>query len=108
MSVFLQRMLSKYTTDSVSDAVFTRICASAGVPVQRYTNRADMMGGSTLGNISTSHLSVNSIDIGLAQLAMHSSYETAGSDDITFMINALTAFYSSSVRRISDGEYEIK
>ena len=98
----------KYTTDSVSDAVFTRICASAGVPVQRYTNRADMMGGSTLGNISTSHLSVNTIDIGLAQLAMHSSYETAGSDDITYMINALTAFYSSSVQRISDGEYEIK
>lgn len=98
----------KYTTDSVSDAVFTRICETAGVPVQRYTNRADMAGGSTLGNISASHVSVNTIDIGLAQLAMHSSYETAGSDDVTHMINALTAFYSSTLRRVSDGDYEIK
>lgn len=97
----------KYTTDSVSDAVFTRICADAGVPLQRYTNRADMAGGSTLGNISNTHVSVNTIDIGLAQLAMHSSFETAGSDDITHLINALTAFYSASVTRISDGEYKI-
>lgn len=97
----------KYTTDSVSDAVFTRICEDAGVPVQRYTNRADMAGGSTLGNISSTHVSVNTIDIGLAQLAMHSSFETAGSDDITHLINALTAFYSASVTRISDGEYKI-
>ena len=97
----------KYTTDSVSDAVFTRICEDAGVPVQRYTNRADIAGGSTLGNISNTHVSVNTIDIGLAQLAMHSSFETAGSDDITHLINALTAFYSASVTRISDGEYKI-
>lgn len=97
----------KYTTDSVSDAVFTRICADAGVPLQRYTNRADMAGGSTLGNISNTHVSVNTIDIGLAQLAMHSSFETAGSDDITHLINALTAFYSASVTRVSDGEYKI-
>lgn len=97
----------KYTTDSVSDAVLTRICEDAGVPVQRYTNRADMAGGSTLGNISNTHVSVNTIDIGLAQLAMHSSFETAGSDDITHLINALTAFYSASVTRISDGEYKI-
>lgn len=97
----------KYTTDSVSDAVFTRICEDAGVPVQRYTNRADMAGGSTLGNISNTHVSVNTIDIGLAQLAMHSSFETAGSDDITHLINALTAFYSAAVTRISDGEYKI-
>ncbi len=98
----------KYTTDSVSDALFTRICEEAKVPVQRYTNRADMMGGSTLGNIAATHVSVNTVDIGLAQLAMHSSYETAGSDDISYMINALTAFYSSRVRRMGDGEYIIK
>lgn len=98
----------KYTTDSVSDALFTRICEEAKVPVQRYTNRADMMGGSTLGNIAATHVSVNTVDIGLAQLAMHSSYETAGSDDISYMINALTAFYSLRIRRIGDGEYIIK
>ncbi len=98
----------KYTTDSVSDSVFTHICEKAGVPVQRYTNRADMLGGSTLGNISASHVSVNTVDVGLAQLAMHSSYETAGSEDISHLINALTAFYSSSVTKVSDSEYLIK
>ena len=98
----------KYTTDSVSDALFTRICGEAGVPVQRYTNRADMMGGSTLGNISATHVSVNTVDIGIAQLAMHSSFETAGSEDITHMINALTAFYSARIRRLGDGEYVLK
>ena len=98
----------KYTTDSVSDALFTRICTEAGVPVQRYTNRADMMGGSTLGNIAATHVSVNTVDIGIAQLAMHSSFETAGSEDITHMINALTAFYSAHIRRLGDGEYVVK
>ena len=97
----------KYTTDSVSDAIFSTICAQNGVPVQRYTNRADMAGGSTLGNISNTHVSVNTVDIGLAQLAMHSSFETAGSEDISHMINALTAFYSSKITRISDGDYKI-
>ena len=97
----------KYTTDSVSDAIFTRICDGAGVATQRYTNRADMPGGSTLGNIANTHVSVNTVDIGLAQLAMHSSYETAGVSDVESMIRALTAFYASSIRRHSDGEYEL-
>lgn len=68
----------RYTTDAVSGAVFQAICQEAGVPVQRYSNRADLPGGSTLGNISTAHLSVPTVDIGLPQLAMHSVCETAG------------------------------
>ena len=55
----------RYTTDAVSGAVFQAICQEAGVPVQRYSNRADLPGGSTLGNISTAHLSVPTVDIGL-------------------------------------------
>ena len=66
----------RYTTDAVSGAVFQAICQEAGVPVQRYSNRADLPGGSTLGNISTAHLSVPTVDIGLPQLAMHSVCET--------------------------------
>ena len=97
----------KYTTDSVSDAIFNRICDKAGVATQRYTNRADMLGGSTLGNIANTHVSVNTVDIGLAQLAMHSSYETAGVADVESMIRAMTVFFSSAIRRISDGEYEL-
>ena len=83
----------KYTTDSVSYAIFKDICAKRNVPYQTYANRSDIAGGSTLGNISNSHVSVNTVDIGLAQLAMHSAYETAGVKDTTYMIEALTGVF---------------
>ena len=79
----------------------------ANVPVQTYCNRADMMGGSTLGNISLTHVSVPSADIGLPQLAMHSCYETAGCKDVGYMIDALTAFYSSTFTA-ENGNYTLK
>ena len=84
----------KYTTDAVSDALFTLVCEKAGVPVQHFSNRSDVPGGSTLGNISNSHVSMNTVDIGLAQLAMHSSCETAGTKDLDFLIRALKALWS--------------
>ena len=93
----------RYATDAVSDAVFRRICAAAEVPVQRYSNRADLPGGSTLGNISTAHLSVHSVDIGLPQLAMHSACETAGARDTEYLVRAMTAYYSRSFRVTEDG-----
>ena len=83
----------KYTTDSVSYAIFKDICDKRNVPYQTYANRSDIAGGSTLGNISNSHVSVNTVDIGLAQLAMHSAYETAGVKDTTYMIEALTGVF---------------
>ncbi len=83
----------KYTTDGVSAAVMRNICKKAGVPCQTYANRSDILGGSTLGNISTAHVSVNTVDIGLAQLAMHSAYETAGAKDIEYLVKALTTFF---------------
>jgi len=92
----------RYTTDGVSAAVFRKICTKAGVPTQTYCNRADIPGGSTLGNISLSHVSVPSVDIGLAQLAMHSCYETAGVKDIGYLEDAMTAYYGSSLQ--VDGE----
>ena len=96
----------RYTTDAVSAAVFGEICRRAGVPVQRFTNRADKPGGSTLGHISTSHVSVSSVDIGLAQLAMHSAYETAGVKDTEYLIRAAAAFYGCPYR-VSGGRIEI-
>ena len=84
----------KYTTDAVSSARFERICEKAGVPVQHFANRSDMPGGSTLGNISNSHVSMETVDIGLAQLAMHSVCETAGVKDLDYLIQALRAFWS--------------
>ncbi len=93
----------RYTTDAVSAAAFTELCRASGVPTQRFTNRADLAGGSTLGHISTSHVSVDSVDIGLAQLAMHSAYETAGTKDTEYLICAMEAFYRSAFERSEDG-----
>jgi len=83
----------KYTSDGVSSALFSLICQKAGVKVQYYANRPDMAGGSTLGNISNTQVSLNAVDIGIAQLAMHSAYETAGVKDTTYMIEALTGVF---------------
>lgn len=83
----------KYTTDAVSAAIMKELCNEAGVPYQIYTNRSDIVGGSTLGNISAAHVSVPSVDIGMPQLAMHSAVETAGSRDTEYAIKLLKVFY---------------
>ena len=72
----------------MSAAVFKDLCKRAGVPFQTFTNRSDILGGSTLGNISTTQVAVIAVDIGLAQLAMHSPYETAGVKDTAYLIKA--------------------
>lgn len=97
----------KYTTDAVSAAIFKEICRKAGVPFQTFANRSDMAGGSTLGNISNSQVSLNTVDIGLAQLAMHSCYETAGTLDVDYMIEGLAAYYGSSIQATGNGVYKI-
>ena len=91
----------RYTTDAVSQAVFCDVLDRAGVPVQYFANRSDVPGGSTLGNIANTHASMNTVDIGLAQLAMHSPYETAGSRDTGYMVDALKAYYESEIRLVS-------
>ena len=98
----------KYTTDAVSCAIFSSLCEKAGVPVQHFANRSDVLGGSTLGNIANTHASMNTVDIGLAQLAMHSAVETAGCADAGYMVRALTALYSSNVVVTADGEITIE
>lgn len=85
----------KYTTDAVSAARFKALCNKAGVPFQTFTNRSDMAGGSTLGNISTQQVAVSTVDIGLAQLAMHSPYETAGSRDPEYLARVSQVLFES-------------
>ncbi len=97
----------RYTSDAVSAAIFQLVCEKANVPFQRYANRADMLGGSTLGNISNTHVSLNTVDIGLPQLAMHSALETAGGDDTEYFIRAVTLFFEKSLSMSSDGEYKL-
>ena len=96
-----------YTTDAVSCAVYRDLCESNDIPVQVFTNRSDSRGGSTLGNVSNAHVSLNTVDIGLAQLAMHSCYETAGAKDTKHLIDAMTIFYSKTFRVGASGSFEL-
>lgn len=93
----------RYTTDGTSCALFTAVCRRAGVPVQVYANRSDLPGGSTLGSIATTKVSVPSVDIGLAQLAMHSCVETAGANDLEAMVQAMREYYGLTLQCTKDG-----
>lgn len=95
-----------YTTDAVSEAMLRRICGKADVPCQQFVNRSDMRGGGTLGNISNAHVSLNTFDIGLAQLAMHSPYETAGTKDPEYMARAMREFFATAVVCGPMGSYQ--
>ena len=97
----------KYTSDAVSIAIFKAICEKAGVPVQFFANRSDAAGGSTLGNIAMAQVSMNTVDIGLPQLAMHSAYETSGVKDTGYLIEASKEFYSCHIKAAGDGLFEI-
>ena len=93
----------KYTSDAVSIAAFKMICEHAEVPIQFFANRSDMAGGSTLGNIAMSQVSMNAIDIGLPQLAMHSAYETSGIKDVYYLVKATEEFYKSRIVMNDEG-----
>lgn len=86
-----------YCTDGVAAGLFRSICQRAEAATQSYYNRADLPGGSTLGHISLAHVSVPTVDIGLAQLAMHSSFETGAISDIEALVKAMTALYSTAL-----------
>ena len=84
----------KYCTDAVSAAIFKELCTKAGVPYQTFVNRSDIAGGSTLGNISNTQVPMNTVDIGLPQLAMHSPYETAGVKDTEYLVRATEELFA--------------
>ncbi len=83
----------KYTTDGDSGAVFETLCDLAGVPCQKFVNRSDMVGGSTLGNVSTGQIDIRSVDVGNPMLAMHSVREFGGVKDHTYMNRVFETFY---------------
>ena len=85
----------KYTTDAISSSHIQLICKKNQIPYQHYANRSDLPGGSTLGNIVSSNLSLHAADIGLPQLAMHSCLETAGVQDIDLMIQFTKSYYKT-------------
>ena len=97
-----------YTTDAVSQALFTSVLDEANVKWQVFANRSDVRGGSTLGHLSLSQVSVDSIDIGLAQLAMHSSSEVCGVKDMALMVNGLKAFYNKHLSKDNNNNFVIE
>ncbi len=84
-----------YTSDAHSISIFEQICAKAGLKTQRFVNRSDMRGGSTIGPISSTHLDIPSVDVGIPILAMHSVRELCGIDDHKLMYQALQAFFTA-------------
>jgi len=98
----------RYTTDGLSAALFRKVCGDAGVKVQSYCNRADIPGGSTLGHISLTHVSVPTADIGLPQLAMHSCYETAAVADLDNLERAMTEYFGTVLEVHRDGGCTIR
>ncbi len=83
----------KYATNAFSAAYFKKLCKDHDIPTQTFTNHSDNPGGSTLGNISNTVIAMPTVDIGLPQLAMHSSYETTGVKDTAYLVDAVTKFY---------------
>ncbi len=93
----------RYATDGWSDALFRELCRKADVPVQSYCNRADLAGGSTLGSIAQTRVGVPTVDIGIAQLAMHAATESLAVKDVDTMARAMMAFYATPMQIEADG-----
>ena len=91
------------TTDSISSSIFKEICEKSNVPYQDYTSRNDMATGSTLSGLCIRHVSIDSVDVGIPQLAMHSANELVGTDDTFYLYEAFKKLYSIFVKREHDG-----
>ena len=81
------------TTNSVTSSLFKYICEVENIPCTYYTSRNDFATGSTQAGASLRHLSINSLDVGLPMLAMHSSVEVIGNKDTYFLYKAFQKFY---------------
>ena len=97
-----------YTTSGYTGAAFETICKAAGVPVQYFANRADVPGGSTLGNLLGHQIAMPMVDIGLGQLAMHSAVETASCADAEMMAKACAFYYNTPIFQLEDGVWKIQ
>ena len=84
----------RYATDGRTAAVFELACRQAGVPLQRYEHRADLPCGSTIGPMTAARTGIPTVDVGAAQLAMHSARELMGAHDVAAYSAALQAFLS--------------
>ena len=87
-----------YTSEAISTAIIKLIASKENISLQTFFNRADARGGSTLGNISLTHVSIRSVDLGIPQLAMHSNYEVMGCKDTINAYKLLKALFNSKIK----------
>lgn len=106
--VIKYQAFQRYASDGFSGSIFTQLCEKAGVKYQKYANRSDMPGGSTLGNISATKVAIPTVDIGLAQLAMHSPYETTGQKDVAEMHKVLCSFYGMCLKQTKEKTWKVE
>ncbi len=86
-----------YASDALGSSILIDQLNRNNIKYQLFANRSDVRGGTTLGNISNGHVSLITVDIGLAQLAMHSAFETCGSRDYKLLISCIKNFYSEEL-----------
>ncbi len=98
----------RYTTDAISAAIFKGMLDDMGISYQTFANRSDILGGGTLGNISNTKVALNTVDIGLPQLAMHSAYETAGVKDTEDFIRICEKFFGMKLNKVEDDKYTVE
>ena len=100
-----------HTTASVRNILlkegFSELLESRRWQLEYFANRSDKVGGSTLGNLAMAQVSMNCVDIGLPQLAMHSCYETAGARDTVSLIRLMEEFYASHFEETASGTLTI-
>ena len=90
------------TTDSITSSLFKEICKKAKVPYQEYVTKNDLSSGSTLSGINLRHVSIDSIDLGLGQLAMHGAREIIGAKDSYYLYLAFKKFYEIQIHKEKD------
>ena len=88
-----QACSQSYATDAQAIAILCQLCDEKGIPYQRFVNRSDSRGGSTLGSIAGTLLPVKTVDIGIPILAMHSACELMGVRDMKALSDCVTAFF---------------
>lgn len=85
----------RYSSESVSEAMFINWCQQANVPFQKYSHRTDIPCGSTIGPMTSAKLGIRSVDVGNAMWAMHSVRESAGVQDHAYMIAVMQCFFKA-------------
>jgi aspartyl aminopeptidase len=86
----------RYASDAVTEALFTRACRAAGVPWQVFVSRNSMPCGSTIGPLTATRLGIATVDVGCAQLSMHSARELCGAEDPELLAAALGAYLAGA------------